>query len=145
MHKVKSIGAGLLLVLGFWCLGRALETALNSDPRVVDKRETLTAGILLGIPATATAGWLLWDRRRQSQLTQEKHLRAVFFQVVQAQQGQITPLQFAIAAQISGQEAKAYLSDRSLEFDATFQVDEVGNIFYCFPLSPGSTRLVERL
>ena len=79
MNKVKSIGAGLLLLLGFWCLGRALETSLNRDPRLLDKRETITAGLLLGVPATTGGSWLLWERRRQRREQAAQHLRQTFF------------------------------------------------------------------
>jgi len=134
MNKVKSIGAGLLLLLGFWCLGRALETSLNRDPRLLDKRETITAGLLLGVPATTGGSWLLWERRRQRREQAAQHLRQTFFRTVKAGRGQVTPLQFAMAAQVDGDVANAYLRDRSLEYSATFKVDDDGNITYCFHL-----------
>lgn len=134
MNKVKSISAGLLLLLGFWCLGRAVEMGLNRDPNVLEKRETVTAGILLGLPATAGGSWLLWHQQRQRRQQAARRLRSIFFHLVQTRQGQVTPLQLAMAAQIDGDIAKAYLDDRSLEFDATFEVDEQGNITYCFHL-----------
>lgn len=134
MQRLKSVGAGILLLLGFWCLGRAVETGLNRDPNVLDKRETVTAGVLLGGPATVIGGWLLWDLGRQRQQAQEKRLRETFFRLIQSGQGTITPLQLAMAAEINGAEAKTYLNDRSLEYDATFQVDAEGNLIYCFHL-----------
>ena len=140
MNKVKSISAGVLLLLGFWCLGRAVEMGLNQDPRVLEKRETVTAGILLGLPATASGSWLLWAQQRQRRQQAAQRLRNIFFHLVQTRQGQVTPLQLAMAAQIDGDIAKAYLDDRSLEFDATFNVDEQGNITYCFHLGDRSLR-----
>lgn len=134
MKKVKTIGAGMLLLLGFWCLGRAVEMGLNRDPNILEKRETITAGILLGLPATAGGSWLLWEQRRQRRHQAAKRLRSIFFHLVQTRQGKVTPLQLAMAAQIEGDVAKAYLNDRSIEFDATFDVDAIGNITYCFHL-----------
>jgi len=134
MNKVKSVGAGLLLLLGFWCLGRALETSLNRDPRILDKRETITAGLLLGLPATAGGSWLLWDRRRQCRQQTAQTLRQTFFRSVKAGRGKVTPLQFAIAANLDGATANTYLRDRSIEYNATFEVDDDGNITYCFHL-----------
>ncbi|MEL6326376.1 MAG: hypothetical protein AAFQ61_05665 [Cyanobacteria bacterium J06626_23] len=130
----KSLGTTTLLLLGFFCLGRAIETSLDSNPNRLDKRETITAGLLLGVPAAVGGAWLLLDARRQRQTAETKRLRETFFELVQVGQGQMTALQFAIAAQIDGDKAKAYLSDRSREYDATFQVDDEGTIVYCFRL-----------
>lgn len=134
MNRVKTIGAALLLLLGFWCLGRVLETSLNRDPRILDKRETLTAGLLLGLPATVGGTWLLWEQRRQRRQQAAQHLRQIFFRSVTAGRGRVTPLQFAIAANLEGAAANAYLRDRSLEYNATFDIDDDGNITYCFHL-----------
>jgi len=139
MNKAKLVGASALLVLGFWCLGRAVEMALNRNPNVLDKRETITAGLLLGVPSSAGGAWLLWDRRRQFAVARQRRLREAFFQLVQAEHGKVTPLQLAMVAHVDGQAAKVYLSDRSVEYDATFEVDASGHMIYCFPLSGNLT------
>ncbi|MEM9769285.1 MAG: hypothetical protein AAF892_15595 [Cyanobacteria bacterium P01_D01_bin.71] len=134
MKPVSKFTAGLLLLLGFWCLGRALETSFNRDPRVLEKRETITAGILLGVPALIGGGYLLWECRQQRRQQEVQRLRSHFFQLVQTHQGKVTPLQLAIAAQLDGTTAKQYLSDRSIEYEATFVMDADGNLTYCFHL-----------
>lgn len=139
MNKAKLVGAGALLVLGFWCLGRVVEMALNRNPNVLEKRETITAGLLLGVPSSAGGAWLLWDRRRQLAVARQRRIREAFFKLVQTEHGKVTPLQLAMASHIDGQEAKDYLSDRSIEYDATFEVDVSGHIIYCFPLSGNLT------
>jgi len=136
MNRVKSIGAGLLLLWGFWCLGRALETSLNRNPQVLEKRETVTAGVLLGLPAIAGGSWGLWAVRRQRRRQVAQSLRQIFFRSVQAGRGRVTPLQFAIAANLDGATATAYLLERSREYNATFDIDDDGNITYCFHLGP---------
>lgn len=141
MDQIKTIGAGLLLLLGFWCLGRALETSLNRNPHVLEKRETVTAGVLLGIPAIAGGSWGLWAMRRQRRQQIAQHLRQTFFQSVQAGRGRVTPLQFAIAANLDGAAANAYLHERSLEYSATFDIDDDGNITYCFHLDSVAANL----
>ncbi len=113
---------------------------LNRNPNVLDKRETIAAGLLLGIPAMTGGGWLWWDVRRQQRQQADRRLRQIFFHLVQTRHGQVTPLQLAMAAQLDGEAANAYLRDRSVEFNATFEVDDVGNILYCFPLAPPATR-----
>ncbi|MGD1942834.1 MAG: hypothetical protein ACFB0G_16120 [Leptolyngbyaceae cyanobacterium] len=133
MRFLKLSGASVLLLVGFLCLGRTIETGLNQNPNLTDRREIMTAGLLIGLPTTALGGWLIWHDRQQRQRQQAQQLRAVFFDLVKAGRGQITPLRLAMAAQIAGDVAKAYLNDRSVEYDATFQVDDDGTIIYCFP------------
>ncbi len=130
----KSLGAATLLLLGFICLGRALETSLDQNPDRLHKRETITAGILLGLPTAVGGTWLALNSRRHHQTAEANRLRAIFFELVNAGEGQLTVLQFAMAAQMDGDKAKAYLSDRSQEYDGTFQVDDEGTILYCFAL-----------
>jgi len=113
---------------------------LNRNPNILDQRETIAAGLLLGVPAVTGGGWLLWDVRRQQRLQADRRLRQIFFHLVQTRNGQVTPLQLAMAAQLDGDAANAYLRDRSLEFNATFEVDDVGNIIYCFPWGLSATR-----
>lgn len=43
-------------------------------------------------------------------------------------------MQFAMAANLTGDAAKRYLDERAKEFEANFEVDEQGGIFYRFPL-----------
>lgn len=57
-----------------------------------------------------------------------------FFQLLQENQGRITLMQFAIATRLSGEEATEYLDKQAIEFNANFDVDEQGNIFYVFSL-----------
>ena len=142
MKIVKPLGAGILLLLGFVFLGRALETSLDSNPDRLGKRETVTAGVLLGLPAVVGGVWLLVDTRRQQQHAEAERLKAVFFQLVKAGRGNVTALRFSMEAQIDGETAKAYLSDRSREYDATFQVDIEGGITYCFHLGNLDSRLL---
>lgn len=142
MARGKQIGAITLLLLGFIYLGRAVELGLNKDPNILDRRETITAALLLGIPTTTGGSWLLWDSRRQRRRLKAQQLKDVFFQLVKAGRGKVTPLRFSMEAQIDGEEAKAYLSDRSVEYDATYQIDIEGNITYCFHLGTLNSRLL---
>lgn len=139
----KPIGAGILLLLGFWCLGRVVETGLDPNPNRLGKRETMTAGLLVGVPAATGGAWLAFDIRRQRRLAAAKQLQDTFFRLVKAGRGKVTALRFSMEAQIDGEQAKAYLSDRSREYDATFQVDSEGGITYCFNLGDLESRLLQ--
>ena len=142
MQVIKPLGAGILLLLGFIFWGRAIETSLDPNPNRLGKRETITAGVLLGLPATVGGAWLALDTYRQRQRAEEARLKAIFFKLVKAGRGKVTALRFSMEAQIDGEMAKAYLGDRSREYDATFQVDIEGGITYCFHLGNLDSRLL---
>jgi ribosomal protein L7/L12 len=128
--------------MGVLCLGRALETGLDRNPNRLNKGETITAGLLLGVPSTGMGTWLVADLRRQRRQQEAQRLQGTFFQLVKAGRGKVTPLRFAMEAQVDGETAKQYLSDRALEYDATFQVDDDGGITYCFNLGEVDSRLL---
>ena len=136
MKQARHIGTGLLLLLGFWCLGRALETSLDRNPDRLGKRDTITAGVLMGLPSTAAGIGLALTTRRQAQQQRQGQLRQAFFRQLQLGQGQITPLGLAMVTGLSGAESQAYLDDRAREFNATFQLEENGDLIYCFSLGP---------
>jgi ribosomal protein L7/L12 len=142
MVWVKPTGSILLFLLGFLCLGRAVETGLDQNPDRIGKRETITAGLLLGLPATAGGGGLALSARRDRRRLEAQRLRTVFFKLTKAGRGKVTALRFAMEAQISGDRATAYLSERAREYEATFQVDNEGGITYCFNLGDVDSRLL---
>ncbi|MGD1908380.1 MAG: ribosomal protein L7/L12 [Leptolyngbyaceae cyanobacterium] len=139
---LKQGAAIALLVVGGLCLGRAVETALDRNPNRVGKRETITAGILLGGTATVGGSGLALSAYRQRRRAGVAELQAVFFNLVKAGRGKITPLRFAMEAQITGQAATAYLNEQARQYDATFQVDQEGGITYCFNLGTVDSHLL---
>lgn len=143
MKRVKQGVAAGLLLFGVWALGRAAETAINPNPDLINRREIVTAGVLLGGPATAAAGWLGLDLIRQRRREQAQRLQGIFFELLQAGDGNITPLRFAMVSHLSGEAAKAYLTERAREYDATFQVAADGGLIYCFNLGQVDGRLLE--
>ncbi len=131
--RIAGLGlSGLGLLLGFLCLGRAVETALDKDPNRLGKRETITAGLLLGIPITASALWMIKDLERSRKLAESERLQALFYKALKANNGRINPLQFAMLGQISVEEAKDCLDAWAVPLNADFQVDEAGVVMYCF-------------
>lgn len=141
MHDMSyskyAVGIGLSalgLALGFLCLGRAIETALDSDPNRLNKRETVTAGVLIGVPTTAGALWLLRSLQRDRTLTHSKRLQQLFYKALMANSGKISAIQFAMLAQTSLADAKRFLDDWAVSLEAEFQVDEAGIVVYCFSL-----------
>ncbi len=65
---------------------------------------------------------------------QEKRLRSIFFELIQGNNGAITVMDFAIKADITGQEARKYLEQYAIEFEANFDTTEEGHVVYLFPV-----------
>lgn len=65
---------------------------------------------------------------------EESQKRKIFFDLLRRHRGSITVMDFAMATNCSGTEAKKALEQYAVEFDATFEVTEEGDIIYRFPL-----------
>jgi hypothetical protein len=110
--------------------------------------QTATQGLMFGVPTTLLGGWLVLGmyqqkRRNTKALAAEKneHLRLQeqarlleFYQMLQANNGKITLLGFAMQSQLPATEAKEFLDQKAKEFNANFQVSEEGSISYHFDL-----------
>ncbi len=122
------------LLLSFLCLGRAIETGLDRNPNRQGKRETVTAGLLIGLPVGAGALWILRDLERDRTLIHSQKLQSLFYKAIRANSGRLSAVQFAMLAQVSLDEAKAFLDTWSGAMNAQFDVDESGTVIYCFRL-----------
>mgnify|MGYP006421288813 CR=1 FL=1 len=141
MKLIKKILAGLLLLFGVPFSMFALIEIANPETSAEERENATAALLILTLPSTVAGGWLAWSvvkqNRREAQERQNQEgdrLREVFFDAVRRERGEITVLEFAMEAQISGQDAKQYLDERAKEYDATFNVGEQGEISYKFPL-----------
>ena len=138
MAKSKHIaGVGLSalgLLLGFVCIGRAAEAALDQPSEQLHKRDIVTAGLLLGIPCTTGAGWMLLDLEAGRRRDRSQRMQTLFYKAVRANDGRINPLQFAMLAEVSLSEAQRCLNDWAGPLNADFEVDEAGVVEYCFYL-----------
>lgn len=70
----------------------------------------------------------LWRRRR----AREMALHQVFYAQLAAHQGRLSVLDFAIAAQITGSEARQFLDQRAEEFWGDFEPTPTGDVLYTF-------------
>ena len=151
MKTAEKIASGWLLLLGFVFLLLPASTVdrssqqnqnmpICSTPNVNEARDTAIGGLILGVPSVLLGGWLALGAYRQGQ--QEKkaiaqqagdRLHSTFFRLLQAGNGHITILQFALEAQLTATAARQYLDERAKEFDATFDVSHEGAISYYFP------------
>lgn len=73
-------------------------------------------------------GFWLWHRQQQ----REKALHLLFYDLLQNRGGRISALDFAMAAKLTGPEARAFLDARAKEFYANFHPTDQGDILYTF-------------
>lgn len=142
MRIVKQISATVLLVMGFWCLARAVETGLDRNPNRLGKRETITAGVLLGVPAVGFGTWLGVDTQLQRKREERDRLQGIFFKLVKAGKGYIAPIRFSMETGLTGEAAIDYLNQRARVYNADFKVDDMGGITYYFNLGNVDTQLL---
>ncbi|MGF1569353.1 MAG: hypothetical protein ACFCVD_15010 [Nodosilinea sp.] len=82
------------------------------------------------LAALLGTGLWLWHRQQ----AQEKALHLLFYNHLTTHQGRISVLEFAIAAELTGAEARAFLDARAQEFFADFEPTDTGDVLYTFPL-----------
>ena len=93
---------------------------------------------MIGVPAIAAGTWLVWkEKKKQDDLLEvrQRQLEFNFLTTLQANDGSITPISFAIANQLSLEESKQYLDKKATELNADFEVTEDGGVSYKFYLS----------
>lgn len=85
--------------------------------------------LLMGV-----SGLLLWTIVTTLQTKhQERQLQAAFYQLLAEQNGRISLIQLAAAAQVSPITAKQYLQAQAHLFEAELVTDIEGDPFYRFP------------
>lgn len=151
MKTAEKLASGWLLLLGLVFLLLPASTYVDrgskqnqnmpicTTPNVNEARDTAIGGLILGVPSVLLGGLLALGAYRQGQ--QEKaiaqqagdRLQSTFFRLLQAGNGYITILQFAMEAHLTATAARQYLDERAKEFDATFDVSHEGAISYYFP------------
>ncbi|TVQ09365.1 MAG: hypothetical protein EA368_09610 [Leptolyngbya sp. DLM2.Bin27] len=82
----------------------------------------------LVVGGLAGAAFWGWQRRR----AHEQTLHQIFYAQIAAQQGRISVLDFAIAAQIPGGEARQFLDQRAKDFWGDFEPTAAGDVLYTF-------------
>ena len=121
LRPVHSPGAGLeyRLAIALVLAGAALVAVL-----VV---RLLLPWLVVG----GLAGGALWFWRRQK--AREQALHQIFYAQLATHRGRLSVLDFAIAAQITGREARQFLDQRAQEFWGDFEPTPAGDVLYTFP------------
>ena len=133
MKLIKKGAAGLLLGLGTLCLIAGAYAPFNHNISREERVSEAMACLLFCLPITGAGGWLVWSLHQQSRKEVQQRLQSTFHQLLKQSQGKITVMQFVLEAQLTADAAKQYLDERAKEFNATFNVTEDGEIYYCFP------------
>ncbi|OUL18738.1 hypothetical protein BV378_34860 [Nostoc sp. RF31YmG] len=141
MKLIKKFLAICFLLFGIpFSVGMMVEI-LNPKTTPKDKHDAIAALTILTLPSTIVGGGLIWSlaqqkRKEQALLvaSEEKRLNLVFLELIENNAGSITVFQLARNAEISIKEAKQYLDDKAKELNASFEVNEEGNILYRFSL-----------
>jgi hypothetical protein len=108
----------------------------GEDFAFADPAEAGVALVLFGFVPIGFGSWLAWDRyhqRRQSCQALALRQEQVFLHLLQQQGGDLTVVQFAAAAQMPLEPAKAFLDEKARLLNATFDVSETGGMIYQFP------------
>lgn len=126
--------------LGFICLLASTNILFQSKPSEEDRSDAWTS-FAVGITSVSFGGWLIWDARRKDKVqleqAQANHLsqvESVFLDQIQINSGNISCINFAIAAKISIDESNKYLERKSTQLNATFNIDSEGSVSYRFHL-----------
>ncbi|MEA5450378.1 hypothetical protein VB780_17490 [Leptolyngbya sp. CCNP1308] len=139
MRTVQKALAGACLLFGLSIPLLAAVYAIGSgdDFELEDSAEAGVALVVFGLAPTALGGWLAWNLRHSNrQISQSLSLQQeqMFLQLLQNQAGDLTIIQFAAAAQVPIEQAKAFLDQKAQVLNASFDVKDTGAIVYRFPL-----------
>ncbi|MGF1493207.1 MAG: hypothetical protein ACFBSC_12295 [Microcoleaceae cyanobacterium] len=107
------------------------------------KQGLLAVGLSGGI-----GHWRFWRYQQRQEQDKLAYLDEIFYQLVQENQGQVTPLDLAMKSRLSGSEVQQYLEQKAIEFSAQFEITEEGAIIYRFQtaqaLKPGGKKTKTR-
>lgn len=137
MRMLQKALAGACLLFGLSITLLATTQLVGDDDDWEDRAETGAALVIFGIAPTALGTWLSWNLRfnnQQSSQALSLQQEQLFLQLLQSQSGALTIVQFAAAAQIPVEQAKAFLDQKAQVLNASFEVKDTGAIVYRFPL-----------
>ncbi|NEP16463.1 MAG: hypothetical protein F6J97_06100 [Leptolyngbya sp. SIO4C1] len=118
---LKKLTSATLISLGALFL---LASPYSLSKKDVPQPQGWLGYLLIGTPLMIGGAWLWGSPRSHSAETQRR--RQILYELIQAKQGQFTLIEFAIAADLPGQEARDYLLEQARAFGADYQITETG-------------------
>lgn len=133
MNLIKKVVAGCCLSLGFAFLLVTVSGIVEAENS--DRRSAIWGGLLFGVPTAVAGGWLIYDLSKKHNQQKTAYIRSKFYNLIKEQKGVVGVLDLAMAAQISGEQARFYLEQFSQEFTADFEITAENKVIYRF--TPG--------
>jgi hypothetical protein len=130
-HKKRG---AMLITVGCFFLLLGVFGLFNPKSQPEKRISGALACMTVGLPLLGLGTWRMWDASKQQQQENRDRLQSTFYRLIQESNGQLTVLTFAMAAQLSAQEAKQYLDEKAKEFDANFAVTEENGVCYLFEI-----------
>lgn len=137
---LKIIAGGCYALVLLFALV-ALDLTFDQDKPASEKRSAMVGLLFLGLPPAVLGGSISYNLHRshqqQKDATQDQQaerLKDTFYRLVEEQDGAVTVFQFARAADVDAEAARAYLDEQAKAFNATFDVGEHSEIIYRFPV-----------
>ncbi|MGB6294630.1 MAG: hypothetical protein WBF90_00425 [Rivularia sp. (in: cyanobacteria)] len=140
MKLLTKVSAGLLLSFGSIFLMHVTVEALstNNNTATQEQKQEMAsrafAGLVLGLSGVGLGSSLMLSLKKQHQRQLTSHLQSTFYRLIEEQRGEISLLRFAKEAEITGEEAKLFLDSKAQEFNATFDHNNNGGVYYHFHL-----------
>ena len=131
---MQKLFAGLLFSIGFIFLSVTVSSITMKNPTEKDRSAAL-GGIIIGVPAMAGGAWIVWGLSKKKEVLQkerDRQIETTFLELVQANQGEVSTINFAIVTKLSLEESKQYLDKKAKQLNADFNVSEDGAISYQF-------------
>lgn len=126
--KVGKLAGGFLLFSGGSVSLALLVGIVASQASGVGLAILASLLVLFGLsPALLGAFFLHTALRADRQVIQEQ-----FWQLVRIKQGRLSLLDFTVAARLEPAIARRYLDQWAREFDADFEVNDRGDVYYVF-------------
>ncbi|MGL5083009.1 MAG: hypothetical protein ACRC8A_16105 [Microcoleaceae cyanobacterium] len=135
MPLAKLIAASLLIPIGLVFL-LAIATELSNPNATKESKLGMTVGgLILGVPTLILGSGLIWHALKQEdwQRQQRRH-HSIFLRLLRENQGYITVADFVRYTQLSDAEAKRFLDEKALRFEARVGRQPDGESLYHFPM-----------
>ncbi|MFW6359508.1 MAG: hypothetical protein ACOC0N_09920 [Chroococcales cyanobacterium] len=133
MKALKKAVAGFFLTVGFFLLLVPAYVAIKENPTKQDKLDA-RSGLILGFPIMFWGIWLAQSAKKQNEDESSDRLQSIFYSLLEEGQGQVSVMRFAMESNLSSSEAERYLMAKAKEYDADFEVNHEGVIYYRFLL-----------
>lgn len=137
MKFIKYSVASILIGFGSLLIAAGVYS-LFDDGLEGDKSVFVTL-MIVGLPPTSGGIWLWNATQKQGKLSKQEQLdvenkrrQEVLYQLIKEKEGRFTLIEFAMAAELPGEDAKAFLQEQAQAFGANFDVNDQGDIVYRF-------------